>query len=93
MAIAAAQKEARIDLRTTCERKDFIARAARASGQNISEFVLSSACERAEIALADQTDFTLPEDRWKAFVAALDRPATRRERLAKLMSEPSVLER
>jgi uncharacterized protein (DUF1778 family) len=93
MATPTAPKEARIEVRTTREQKDLIARGASLHGQNVTDFILSSAREKAEMILADQREFVLPEDRWNAFVAALDRPANRHERLARLMSEPSVLER
>jgi uncharacterized protein (DUF1778 family) len=88
-----AQKEARIEVRTTNRRKAFIARGAKASGQNVSDFILSSAQEKAEMILADQKEFVLRKDRWEKFVAALERPATEHKRLARLMSEPSILER
>ena len=98
MVPSAAHKEARIEVRTTSERKAFIARGASASGQNVSDFILSSAQEKAEMVLADQKVFVLPPDRWNAFVAALDRtkterPATKHQRLTRLMSESSILER
>jgi uncharacterized protein (DUF1778 family) len=88
-----AQKEARIEVRTTNERKAFITRGATANGQNVSDFILSSAQEKAEIILADQKAFILPKEQWDKFVAALDRPKIRHQRLARLMSEPSILER
>jgi len=89
----AATKEARIDIRITKKQKAFIKRGATVQGQKITDFVLSSAQEKAEMLLADQKEFTLPAERWDAFVAALDRPVNRHERLARLMSEPSILER
>jgi uncharacterized protein (DUF1778 family) len=88
-----AQKEARIEVRTTIKRKAFITRGAKVSGQNVSDFILSSAQEKAEMILADQKEFTLQKDRWSKFVAALDRPQKEHKRLARLMSEPSILER
>jgi uncharacterized protein (DUF1778 family) len=91
--VIVAQKEARIEVRTTKERKDFITRGAIANGQNVSDFILSSAGEKAEMILADQKEFILPRERWDKFVAALDRPKIKHERLARLMSEPSILER
>lgn len=93
MAPAAAQKHARIEVRATSAQKAFIARGASTNGQNISDFILSSAQEKAEMILAEQKAFTLPPDRWDAFVAALDRPHKKHERLTRLMSEPSALER
>jgi uncharacterized protein (DUF1778 family) len=92
MATTPTVKDCRIDLRTTKERKSFLERGASMSGQNLTEFVLSSAQEKAELVLADQNKFVLPSKQWEAFVAALDKPATRHERLARLMSETSALE-
>jgi uncharacterized protein (DUF1778 family) len=93
MAPTTGHKEARIEVRTSFEQKAFITRGANANGQNISDFILSSAQEKAEMILADQKEFVLPQDRWDRFVAALERPATEHPRLAKLMLEPSILER
>ena len=90
--MATAQKEARIEVRTTPKQKAFITRGASASGQNISDFILSSAQEKAEIILAEQKEFVLPKDRWNKFVAALEKPTTKHDRLTKLMSKPSILE-
>jgi uncharacterized protein (DUF1778 family) len=93
MARPAAAKTCRIDLRVTREQKSFIKRVAGAQGQKISDFVLNSAREKAEMILADQREFSLPPKQWASFVAVLDRPVNHHERLARLMTEPSVLER
>ena len=92
MATATARTD-RIALRTSKEQKSFLERGASATGQNLTEFVLSSAQEKAEMVLADQNRFVISPKQWDAFVTALDRPATLKENLARLMSEPSVLER
>lgn len=86
-------KQARIGIRTTKAQKALIKRGASAQGQKLSDFVLASAQEKAEMVLADQKEFLLSAERWKAFVEALDRPVRRHERLSRLMSEASVLER
>jgi uncharacterized protein (DUF1778 family) len=88
-----ATKESRIGIRTTKDQKALIKRGASAQGQKLSDFVIASAQEKAEMVLADQKEFVLSAARWKAFVEALDRPVRRHERLNRLMSEPSVLER
>jgi uncharacterized protein (DUF1778 family) len=93
MAPTTRQKEARIEVRTSVKQKAVITRGANANGQSISDFILSSAQEKAEMILADQKEFVLPQDRWDKFVAALERPAIEHPRLSKLMSEASVLER
>ena len=92
MAMAGARTD-RIALRTSKEQKSFLEKGASATGQNLTEFVLSSAQEKAEIVLADQNRFVISPKQWDAFVKALDRPASLKENLARLMSEPSVLER
>lgn len=91
--MAQATKEARIGIRTTKEQKALIKRGASVQGQKLTDFVLASAQEKAEMVLADQKEFVLSAERWKAFVEALDQPVRRHERLTQLMSEPSVLER
>lgn len=93
MSPIAATKNCRIDLRTSKDTKSFLERCARMKGQNLTDFVLSSAQEKAALILADQREFVLSQNRWDAFVAALDKPVSRRERLARLMSEPSILDR
>jgi uncharacterized protein (DUF1778 family) len=42
---------------------------------------------------ADQTEFVLSEEQWRAFTEALDRPARHLPELEKLLREPSILER
>jgi len=91
--MALAVKDERIAFRATKEQKALIERGASVRGQKVTEFVISSAQEKAEMILADQKEFVLSTDRWNAFVSVLDRPVNRHERLARLMSEPSVLER
>ena len=91
--MAIATKECRFNLRATKAQREVIERGATVHGQKMSDFVLASACEKAEQILAEQRHFVVPPAQWDAFVAALDRPAVRRERLARLMSEPSILER
>ena len=86
-------KECRLNLRATREQRALIEKGASARGQSITDFVLSSAREKAEQVLADQRTFVIPQRKWDVFIKALDRPATHKVRLAKLMSEPSILER
>jgi uncharacterized protein (DUF1778 family) len=94
MRIAVANaKECRLNLRATKEQRTVIERGASMHGQNVTDFVVSSAYEKAERVLAEQRNFVVPPAQWDAFVAALDRPTVRHERLARLLTEPSLLER
>jgi len=88
----AKRKEHRIHLRAS-ERDVFtINRAAATAGISVSAFIMESAAERAERTLADQRHFVLPEEQWRAFTEALDRPARRLPELEKLLREPSILD-
>lgn len=90
---ATARKEHRIQLRASRREIATITRAAAHSGVSLSAFILESASERAQRALADQRHLELTPKKWAAFLQALDRPVRRMPRLEKLMREPSVLER
>ena len=67
--------------------------AADRRGISMTDFILESACTRAEEAVADQIHFVLNDKQWKAFTEALDRPAKVRPHLRELLTEPSILER
>jgi uncharacterized protein (DUF1778 family) len=54
---------------------------------------MRSALKKAEQALAEQTRFVLGETQWKAFLAALDRPAKNKPCLRRLFREPHVAKR
>jgi uncharacterized protein (DUF1778 family) len=82
----------KIDLRLTAQAKRVLQSAAEASHKTLSDFVLESALARADSVLAERQVFRLDAKRWKAFMAALDAPPKARPRLARLLSEPSVLD-
>jgi uncharacterized protein (DUF1778 family) len=62
--------------------------AAASLGESVSEFLVESGRERAEMVLADRTAFVLGQDAWTAFVAALDRDAEVKPAVLKLMHRP-----
>ena len=82
----------RIDVRTSAAVKHLLQQAAQAANKTVSEFILDSALTSAAETLADRRMFLLDEDRWKAFIAALDQPPQPRPRLDRLLREPSVFE-
>jgi uncharacterized protein (DUF1778 family) len=82
----------RFNLRATARQERLIKVAADRQGQSVTDFILESACEKAEEALAAQTHFVLNEKQWKLFVEALDRPPRVLPRIRKLFSQPSVAE-
>jgi uncharacterized protein (DUF1778 family) len=88
---AAKLKTERIDIRTTTAAKETLQRAAAIAHKNVSEFLLDAGIAAATDALADRRIFALDDAQWRAFQKALDRPVRSKPRLAKLLSEPSVL--
>lgn len=86
-------KDRRFQLRATASEEALIKVAAERQGLNITDFIIRSACERAEESLTDQTRFVLNERQWKLFMEALDRPAQDKPRLKKLFSERHVATR
>jgi len=87
------RRVSRLNLRATARQKRLFETAASRRGVTVTEFVLESAQNRAEEILAEERHFVLPPERWRAFVAALDRPARAKPRLRRLLREPSILER
>lgn len=90
--MAAAAKSERIELRVSPKQKETFARAAEARGETMTDFINDAAATAADEALANRTAFALSNAQWTAFVAALDRPAAPKKRLAKLLKKKSILE-
>jgi uncharacterized protein (DUF1778 family) len=86
-------KDRRINLRATSVQESLIRAAADKRGLSMTDFVLDSACTRAEETIADQVHFVLSDRQWKAFNDALEHPARVWPRLRKLLTEPSILEK
>ena len=64
----------KLDLRLTPQAKQRIVAAADVLGRSVSDFVLTSALERAEEALAEKRVWNLTAEQWEKFHAALDAP-------------------
>jgi uncharacterized protein (DUF1778 family) len=82
----------KLDLRLTRAAKQTLQAAANAQRKSVSEFVLDTALCEAEERLADRKVFALDSKKWDAFLAALDAPPRRLERLERLFREPSVFD-
>jgi uncharacterized protein (DUF1778 family) len=82
----------RLDLRLTCAERATLHAAAIAEGKSVSEFIIDTALREAEEQLASRRTFTLDAISWNAFVAALDAPPRRHERLEQLLRGPSVFD-
>ena len=76
------------NLRATPRQQQLIKAAAERQGRSATDFILQSACEKAEQALTDQTRFVLNDKQWKLFVDALDRPPRVIPQIKKLFAAP-----
>ncbi len=92
MSISAPARTEKLDLRLTPQAKQRLFAAAEAQQRSVSEFVLQSALERADEALADRRLFSIPVEKWEAFTAALDAPPRDVPRLRKLLSQKTPFE-
>ena len=82
------QAEERINLRTTLERKTFIAAAAAYSGTTLSAFLLESAEQRAKQVMQEQTEIQLTVKDWNTFSKILDEADNKtRPKLKALIAE------
>ena len=86
-------RDRRFQIRATASEEELIKVAANRQGVNITEFIMRSACEKAEQSLSDQTRFVLDDKQWRAFKAALDRPAKDKPRLRQLFKEQHIAKR
>lgn len=87
-----APKTRRLNFRISNSQEELLRRGANATGKSVTEFIVESACAVAESELAEQTEFKLPPEQWRAFLAALDKPPAATPALRRLLTEPSVIE-
>jgi uncharacterized protein (DUF1778 family) len=81
-------KTQRVHLRVAASDDELFRTAAAATHESLSEFLVESGRERAERVLADRTRFVLPPGQWRAFTAALDRPAREIPGVVELFRRP-----
>ena len=84
-------KSQRIDFRVSEAQESLLRRGAQHRGLSMTDFIVEAACATAECELALQRDFRLPPDQWRAFLAAVDKPAESNPALHRLLTEPSVI--
>lgn len=82
----------RFNVRLSDREARLIRLGAQRRGVNITNFILESACVRAEQEITDARHFELSSEDWLKFSRALDRPVRAKPRLKKLFSESTVLE-
>jgi len=84
----ASPKGQRLQIRVDPQRKQMLERAAGATHQNLSAFVLQAASQHAEEVLAERRVIDLPPQAARAFDEALAEPARVNERLAAALGRP-----
>ena len=87
-------KDKRLYLRVSPRQREVISEAAEAIDKDVSSFVLDAVMLDAQRVLADRRLFSIDDQRWAAFLEAIDRPVeslAHKPRLKKLIERPSVL--
>ncbi|WP_439530682.1 DUF1778 domain-containing protein [Pannonibacter sp.] len=82
----------KLEMRLSPEAKRLLREAAELRHKSMSEFVLDSALAEAEATLLDRRIIQLNDADWTTFLAALDGPPARDDRLEQLLTSPSVFD-
>jgi len=95
MATTGAKKKRteRFNVRLSEREARLIRLGAERRGVNITNFILESACVRAQQEIADARNFVVSSAAWQKFSEALDRPAKPKPRLKQLLAESAILDR
>ena len=91
-AAAQSSKDARIDLRVNLSPKTLLELAAASQGKKLSDFVISASTEAAQMALADQNRFVLPEEQMTKFLESLEEEPRDIPELRALFARKSAFE-
>lgn len=86
-------KSGRWNLRVTAAQDALVRRVLDATGESLNEYVVRHAVRAAETALADRRVFVLDDAAWDDLQTLLDRPPSPKPELARLLANPSLLER
>jgi uncharacterized protein (DUF1778 family) len=89
----AESRSERVDLRMTPAAKRTLMQAATVANKTLTEFLLDSGLHAAVDTLADRRTFVLDDERWQAFVAALDAPPADSPGLRELLQRKPAWER
>lgn len=84
------RKDERLNIRASRAEKAVLEEAASVSHMGVSQFMLQAALRSAEEVLADQSRFVVPADKWRDFLALLDRPARVIPALSDAASKPTA---
>ena len=87
-----ASKPSRLNIRVSEHEKDVLMRAASVLNTSVSSFVVQRAYAEAQVILAEQSQFRLPDKKWREFCKALDAPPKDVPALRKLLTERGVFD-
>ena len=87
-----ASKPGRLNIRVSEHEKDVLMRAASALNTSVSSFVVQRAYAEAQVILAEQSQFRLPDKKWREFTRALDAPPQDIPALRKLLTQRGVFD-
>lgn len=85
-------KPSRLNIRVSEHEKDVLMRAASALNTSVSSFVVQRAYAEAQVILAEQSQFRLPDKKWREFNRALDAPPKDIPSLRKLLTQRGVFD-
>lgn len=91
-AVPSNTKDTRIDIRVSQTQKALLEQAAASQGKKLSDFVISTSTEAAELALADQNRFFLSEAQMQKFLDRLEEEPQEIPALKALFARKSVFE-
>ena len=94
-AVAAPVRERRLErleARVSPEVMDSVRRAASVKGQTVTDFVVLAASTAAQKVLLDQVLFSVSEEKFRAFEAALEAPLAENDAIKKLLASKSPWE-
>ncbi len=85
-------KETPINIRAKASQRELIDMAANLLSKSRTDFVLDAACREAQEVLLDQRLFVIDEERFSAFIDAIEKPVSVNERLHALLDRKSPWE-
>lgn len=86
-------KSGRWNLRVTAAQDAVVRRVLDVTGESLNDYVVRHAIQAAETDLADRRVFVLDDAAWTDLQTLLDSPPSLNPELARLLANPSILER
>jgi uncharacterized protein (DUF1778 family) len=91
--VVTAKTTAMLSFRMDAGTRDLVDRAAIATGQNRTDFMVTTLREKATEVLLNQRLFSLSDDAWTAFTESLDNPPLPNAKLKALLAREPIWDR